>query len=252
MSSFQEYQYDSKTLDFLTFVAGHSGPIPCRDQLIVDLLHRYDIPAYYSGDLVLFDTNYVHTSFSGLKDVRSVVFTVQHHEKYKEQSFSVLRMIRDVFPNAKYYVALHSNVGIFSHVIAEFAVGLGFEELHLYGESDNLWVYDTIDLHVGYRLHGHISFLRRRKPSVLLVEDARAFGFSRTMGTRTGCFDALDEDVKLPSQSVCREVERFLGGQLNVSFESYNSTFNFIDKTFDEVINPFFNKFTLAVQSDSQ
>jgi hypothetical protein len=247
--SFDTYEYNRETIDFLQFIVKRSGPLPCRDQLIVDMLQRYDIPALYSGDLVLFDKNYLNTLFTPPETVESVVFTIQHHAKYREQSFKVLEVIRDQFPEAKKYVSFHSKVGPYPREIADFAVGMGFDELHLYGDASNLDIYDNIDLHIGYRLHGHISFLRRRKPSVLLVEDARSFGFARTQGTSIGCFDALDERTERPSLSVHRIIAEYVDYQLKNGFSGYRGVFGFIDKTYEGVISPLFDKLAAKIEN---
>tara|TARA_R110001583_G_scaffold127562_1_gene279204 strand:+ start:7304 stop:9442 length:2139 start_codon:yes stop_codon:yes gene_type:complete len=239
--SFEEYTYNQNSVDFLNFIAKRVGAIPCRDQLIVELLQRHDIPAIYSGDLVLFDKDHLHTLFTPPNLVDTVAFSIQHHPKYDEQSFSILSLICNIFPTAKKIVTFHSKPSPSSSRIANFATVLGFEERHLYGDSENLDAYDDIDLHVGYRLHGHISFLRRRKPSILLVEDARSYGFSRTSGTSIGCFDALNEETEQPSQTVTDEVRVYINGQLTTQFEDYPPMFDFIDKTYDEFVGPFFD-----------
>jgi tetratricopeptide (TPR) repeat protein len=237
---FDEYEYNSETLHFLKLIAEKSGPLPCRDQLIVDLLLRHNIPAVYSGDLVLFDEKHVNTKFTPIQSIKSVVFTIQHHPKYQEQSFLVIGLIKKLFPTAELFVAFHSKESAYSRVIADFAIQLGYKELHLYGEYTNLNIYDDIDFHIGYRLHGHISFLRRRKASVLLVEDARAYGFSRTIGTSTGCVDALDERSELPRTDICDELSNLVQSYIDSNFYEFIKVFEFIDLTFKDVILSYF------------
>src|SRR5690606_15947130 len=135
--------------------------------------------------------------------INSVVFTIPHHERFIRQAEGVLNAIVAYTGEARRYVAFHSLPNSRSRRVAELALALGFEELHLYGSARNLDIYDSIDLHIGYRLHGHIAFLRRRKASVLLVEDFRSYGFSQTWGTSVGCFNAyacesISEEESLP------------------------------------------------------
>lgn len=245
--SFLNYQYEESTLKFLRFLTEKSGALPCRDQLIVDMLRRHDIPAVYSGDLAMYDESIVNTAFSPPEQIRSVVFTIQHHERYFNQSLDLLELIKDRFPNAKLYVAFHSKAGPAPQRVADHAVSLGFSELHLYGDVNNLVIYDEIDLHVGYRLHGHISFLRRRKPSILMVEDARSFGLAHTQGTEAGCFEALslsnhEADMSAPSCAM-----KFLDVQIDDNFSDYQQLFKFVDKTYNEFISPFFDNLARRV-----
>lgn len=247
MRSFSNYQYAHETVDFLKFVAEYSGPLPCRDQLIVDLLLRYDVPAVYSGDMAIYDARLIGSEFVPPQKINSVVFTIQHYDSYFEQSLKLLELLQKHFSDARLYVAFHSKVGLRSRQVADHAMMLGFTELHLYGDVENLSVYDDIDLHVGYRLHGHISFLRRRKPSVLLIEDARSFGFAHTEGTSVGCFSAMLPDLSDPDMGTPNRVIDFVINQVSCGFQDYKSVFEFIDKTFSSFVSPFFDKLSTRI-----
>ena len=120
-------------------------------------------------------------------------------------------------------------------------MGLGFSELHLYGDVTNLDVYDDMDLHIGYRLHGHISFLRRRKPSVLLVEDARSYGLAHTPGTDVGCFEALSLATLEGDPATPEKAMHFVNDQIGCNFQHYQRVFAFIDKTYAVFIKSYFD-----------
>ncbi len=49
------------------------------------------------------------------------------------------------------------------------------------GGLDRIGFYETCDFHVGYRVHSHIHFLSRRRPSFLLHEDGRGRGMSAAL-----------------------------------------------------------------------
>lgn len=239
--SFNAALYDEQTKDFLKLVVDRAGPLPCRDQLIVDMLtHQLGIPAYYSGDMAIYDAQYLATSFKPPREIKSLVFTVQHHLHYLEQSVELLKRIKAAFPGAKLYVALHSKPNSVSSTVAARASQLGFETLHQYKDIANLETYKAIDLHIGYRLHGHICFLRYRKPSILMVEDARSFGFAQTQGTAVGCFDAFDTDKGEPDAAAPARAMDFLRGEIAQGFQGYRPVFNFIDQTYRETVEPYF------------
>ncbi len=240
--AFDSYIYSDETLEFLKSITLKSGPLPCRDQLIVNMLNKHDVPAVYSGDMAIYDEKYLNTTFIPPKQINSIVFTVGHHDKYYEQAYEILEKNLEVFPNSKLYIAFHSKISPKLKKITEIALSLGYEELHLCGDVKNLNIYDEIDLHIGYRLHGHISFLRRRKPSILLIEDARSFGFAKTKGTRIGCFDIYDVKSQSILNTSCESVFKFLQQQLQNNFNEYNQIYKFIDKTYEEFIRPYFNQ----------
>lgn len=241
LSAFDGHQYGDATLDFLKRIVEKSGPMMCRDQLIVEMLVRNGIDALYCGDLAIYDEDRIGTRFTPPNRVESVVFTIQHHDRYDQQSFEVLRLIKRRFDSARLFVAFHSKPNKRSQKVAAFAATLGFEPLALSGDVANLDVYDGIDLHIGYRLHGHISFLRRRKPSVLLVEDARSFGLANTPGTEVGCVDALAVEAMIGDICAPEKVIQYVEAQMENGFSDYNSVFEFVDATYATVIKPYFD-----------
>ena len=239
--AFENHTYGERTSEFLQYVVRASGPMLCRDQLIADMLLRNGIEAEYCGDLAIYDESRIGTQFVPPSKIDSLVFTIQHHDRYDDQSFEVLRQIEREFPGARRIVAFHSKPNRRSQKIARYAETLGFNAVSLCGDVENLKIYDAIDLHIGYRLHGHIAFLRRRKPSVLLVEDARSFGFANTAGTSVGCFDALaagavHTDAETPGKAIA-----FVRSQVAEGFSDYLPLFEFIDSNYAKIIAPYFD-----------
>jgi len=243
--SFDNYTFNASTLKVLSHISALCGRIPCRDQLIEGLLSRHGIPAVYCGDVALFDQTVIDTIFTPPSEINSLVFTICNNPiRFGKQSEALLLLISERFPDAKKYVAHHSRPVTASAEISDFAENLGFSKLHLYGDAVNLASYDSIDLHVGYRLHGHISFLRRRKPSLLFIEDARAFGFANSGSFATGCFEALSADNErgVRSEAPLAAME-FLDDEIKREFASYSSVFDSIDDIYKNVLSPRFDEF---------
>lgn len=241
---FTSADHNKKTIEFLSFIAHSFGPIPCRDMLIVKMLEdRLNIPAFYSGDMGIYEESKIGTEFTAPKSINSVVFTIQHNPRYLEQSFKLLTLISSEFPEAKLYAAYHSKPNNLSNQVADFAKNvLGYEILHQYGDTSNLEQYHSIDLHIGYRLHGHIYFLRQRKPSILMIEDARSFGMANTKGTHIGCIDATTDDPLIADQHAPDKAIEYARYQINNKFGDYRELFSFVDSTFYKVVAPLFDE----------
>ena len=238
-ASFSLDNYEQEDIDLLKKLSRSSGALPCRDEMINNMMNKAGVQSYYCGDLVLFDPEVIGRSYTGCKNVKSIAFSVQHKAKYINQSIELLTLVREHFPeDVKIYLTLHGVESSITQKLQSVAKTLNIETVSLYGESQNLSFYDNIDLHIGYRLHGHISFLRRRKPSILLVEDARSYGFSKTSGTGFGCFNAMNGAVV--SKTIPKTVIDFIKNQTNNDFNEYCKVFNFIDKTYYETILPKF------------
>jgi hypothetical protein len=239
---YDTYEYSEASLDAMREIDEISGGFRCRDQKIVNMLSSKGIRANYIGDLALYDELKLFRPFVPPKKIRSVVYTVQHKSRYRRQSFSVLKLIKELFPTADLYVAHHSSVSDESRIVGEFAANLGFVEVDLSGDVEKLSFYDSIDMHIGYRLHGHISFLRRRKPSFLIAEDARSFGIINTPGLNFGGLFALEADGVTVNLSLTEELLALVDAELKNNFSSFYKVFGFIDRTYLNAVSPCFDQ----------
>ena len=79
-------------------------------------------------------------------------------------------MLIERYPDATLTCSFHSRLTDSDRQLRELAKDRGFEVVLASHDTKNIEFYNDCDLHVGYRLHGHISFLRRRLPSVLIGE----------------------------------------------------------------------------------
>ncbi|WP_157727518.1 polysaccharide pyruvyl transferase family protein [Stappia sp. ES.058] len=237
-AAFLDVSIDAATRAFLTAMAAKHGPFPCRDEMIVKRLRHFDVPAIYSGDMALFDAERVGTDPVPVPEVPAVAVSLQHGISYLEQSVELLKAVKKRFPDSRRYVALHSARSPLAAILEARAKQLGFEPLHLFGAAEGLDAYGEIDLHIGYRLHAHIHFIRNRKPSVLMVEDARSFGFSRTPGTAHGCIQASHGRLGDPDEDAVDRAMAFLQTQIERGFAEYEKVFGFVDATYRSVIDP--------------
>ncbi|MEA1081452.1 polysaccharide pyruvyl transferase family protein [Marinobacter qingdaonensis] len=242
--TYEEYCYSNETLSLLKSLSKNDGAIPCRDELIVKMLDNWGISSSYIGDLALYDPDVIGKKFTRSKKIESVAFSIQHKPKFFKQSMSILSLTKKAFPDAQLYVVHHSTPSKNSIEVAEYAKSIGYIEKDLSGEIEKLDFYDDVDLHVGYRLHGHISFLRRRKPSVLIVEDARSFGISKTGPLSLGAFSAVDDDGTTWSRAVARQVFDFLRSQSYDGFKDYRDVFKYIDDCYWDLVRPYFDRFS--------
>lgn len=79
--------------------------------------------------------------------------------------------------------------------LRKWAVSEGCEVVDISYSSDGFSVYDTCDMHVGFRVHAHLYNLSRRKASFLFEEDGRGYGANEALGYQTHL--SLSEPVKI-------------------------------------------------------
>jgi len=226
-----QISYSENDYKFFQKIIRSTGPILCRDIKIVELLTSKGIDSKFFGDLVLFDSDYTNRSQIP-KKIRNIAFSVQHHPKYNEQAISFLSNLRTLFnEQVKFFVTFHSEPNMVTNYFEKNTSHLyNVEYVNLCGEAEKLDFYNNIDLHVGYRLHGHISFLRRKKPTILMAEDVRAYGFYKTNVLNYGIFDALD------SKNPIEKATMFLKEQMNKNFKDYDVIFKEIDALYENVV----------------
>lgn len=247
LATYQNYEHNKKTKEMLKSLSEVAGSIPCRDELIHEMLLRNDIKSSYVGDLALYDDNKISTQFVPPKEIRSVAFTVQHNGKFLSQSKKLLSLIKREFGSSELYVVHHSTPNKSSKKVSDFALSLGYIEKGISGEAENLSFYDGIDLHIGYRLHGHIFFLRNRKPSFLMAEDCRSFGISKSGSLRIGITQAMESDGISVRDVAPYELMKYVRRNINNSFSDYQQVFRYIDESYYKALRPFFDDFCLKL-----
>lgn len=246
-STYDTYSYSDKTIAFLKRLAANDRGLPCRDVMISKMLNSRGVPANYCGDLALYDDEIIGTRFEPPKTVESIAVTIQHKRKFLGQSKKLLNLLRRDFSGANLYIVHHSVPTDSSKVVAEYAKSIGFQEKDLSGDAENLRFYDSIDLHIGYRLHGHIAFLRRRKPSVLIVEDARSYGIAQSGALDVGTFSGVLDDGTTVDKDAPGKAVKFLRLQQKKEFAEYRKTFKFIDDSYRESVRPYFDRFARRI-----
>jgi len=236
----------------LEALVASTGPIAVRDHLAARILRRNDLPAIVVGDCAWYHLPSIGQPMRRPRDPARIVITTPHKPALAEQSVALIDMVRRRFPQAVLLVAFHSRRRPHDEAIAEHAAGLGIELADAAGDLSIFDRYADFDLHVGHRLHGHIGFLRRRIPSVLLIEDARSRGFSRSIPT--GCLDAfrsplgpgvlalLPRDVAVeqrkPDPDAVDRVGEFLDEEISTGFLRYVGVAAYLDTIFHEVAMP--------------
>jgi len=185
--------FSKESLNFIKDVHERIEFSSVRDYITQQNLNSYDIknvkmtgcPAWYNLEHLDEDLN-----FKQEESINSVIYSVP--ALADENSFKVMKLIANRFPKAKKYCALHhgnivgytpkamvKNYGIYK--TKRLAKKLGYEIVDLNSDINKIKVYDECDLHIGYRVHAHIYMLSSRAPSLLISEDSRGVGQSKTL-----------------------------------------------------------------------
>lgn len=172
----------------------HAG-ISCRDQKTWRVLKNNGYRnVTMTGCPVWYDIPSLNKEFMIPESIQKIIFTPAQNPAYADQSMAVMRLIKNTYPHAHVTVSFHRGIGKDDEYtpesdaantknLAGAAEALGFEAVDVSYDADKLYIYDTYDLHIGYRVHGHLYFLSKRLPSVLIHEDGRGNGVTELLKT---------------------------------------------------------------------
>jgi len=171
------YAFTRKSLNTLKYISKYA-PISVRDEYAYTVLKRNNIPVVFTGCPVL---HYMDEKPTYRKTVKKIAFTpltniqnVNRNILIKQNNMLIHEIMR-TFPDAKVTVVEHRG--------AETKVKGGHAHINISGNSLKIKVYKDYDMHIGFRLHGHLYFLSMHKPSYLITFDIRMKGMSASMKT---------------------------------------------------------------------
>jgi len=187
------------------------GVVSTRDLLSLGVLRQWGIEGgICSGCPAWYDLSSIESELQVGDQVRRLVVTTPARLAYFDQLDAVVEMMARMFPEASRSLVLHrgfpryerllhrrrSPIESVAHLVTmrkagaryriavEHATRLGYEIVDAEGDLSRISDYGSCDLHVGYRVHAHIGFLSRRRPSILLAEDRRGVGQQEVLDDR--------------------------------------------------------------------
>ena len=180
------------TIKFLKYSIDHGYPIGVRDILSKNLLLENGVKdVVVNGCPAWYDLDYIGKKLEKPQEIRKIAFSTPANPTCFNQAKKIIKRLRSEFSNASITVLFHKGLYIeggrkrlikLNKDLATFSLREGCEILDLSKNLNNLKVYDNSDLHLGYRVHGHLYVLSHRKPSFLIAEDSRGTGALMTLG----------------------------------------------------------------------
>lgn len=127
--------------------------------------------AVFSGDVAFYDKRFDDLRFEKGFECKKIVVSDPHRPLcYLEPMKVLICGLRDLFPGAEIIVAQH---GV-NRTVDDYCAKNSIKTEKIYEDRfSGLKIYDEADIHVGFRIHAHVSALKRRKYSYLLEQDGR-------------------------------------------------------------------------------
>lgn len=189
----RSYRFSEASLGVLRRISAETPFLGARDHLSREVLRRNGIAnVLVTGCPAWFHLPSLGKPLTVPAAVKSFTVTPAQRPMYQAQSIALLRVLAERFPSATRYCSFNRGIDQAdpripeedrrnNRTIAEAAQQAGYEVIDVSGGLDKLAFYETSDFHVGYRVHSHIHFLSRRRPSFLLHEDGRGRGMSAAL-----------------------------------------------------------------------
>ncbi len=189
-----EFSFNQQSLPLLKRFAQNGVGISVRDSYTASILRRQGLDnVYLTGCASWYSPADFNQYIDRDYQVKSIAITPAQDARYANLSKQLMKKVQEIYPQADIVVAFHRGIGkIDDHTdaddarntadLAEFAQSLGMRVEDLSYSFDHYQKYDDIDMHIGFRVHGHLYFLSHRKPSILVNEDGRGKAMCETIG----------------------------------------------------------------------
>lgn len=190
----KKLKLSKSAIKFLKYSIDHGYSIGVRDILSKNLLLENGIEdVVVNGCPAWYDLEYIGKNLKKPPEIRKIAFSTPASPLCFNQAKKIIKKLRNEFPKASITVSFHKGIYFdggraskrltnLNKDLATFSLRMGCEILDSSKNLNTLRLYDNSDLHVGYRVHGHLYVLSHRKPSFLIAEDSRGTGALMTLG----------------------------------------------------------------------
>jgi flavodoxin len=231
----ESFKFNSKSNEFLRRIHEKIAFSSCRDNITEEILRKEGFGnVLMTGCPVWYDLDSIGTDFYRPQNIRRIVFTPPARPRLARQATHILKILRKRHPKAEIVCSFHRGIWPDKFttykasagylLMASYAKFIGAKVVDVSNDLSKIKFYEEFDLHVGYRVHAHLHFLSKRIPSLLISEDGRGLGQSKTFQMPMLAIDDLDLEGKVENT-----LERF--SQDN--FNEFIRIGDFIDCSFE-------------------
>lgn len=202
----RDYKLNEKQREIIGIVNRYSGGVPVRDIFTKYILENNGIEnVYLVGDLGLFNFGNPVQKMKQPSEIKKILITAGHQAVYNKQLMSIICYLSKKFPQAEFTYSTHTASDKALNFGKTKLKKLNIATVDTAGSCEKLDFYDTFDLHVGYRLHGHIKSLSVGTPSILISEDSRGLGQKYSLNN-IGIFTGFEFRKKFKYKNIFEKI----------------------------------------------
>ncbi|NLS11060.1 polysaccharide pyruvyl transferase family protein [Nesterenkonia sp. MY13] len=174
---------DEDTVHLLREVATSATEFTTRGVLTQEFCRQLGLSkSRFEGDLAFYEPGRHGLPVTRPSQINTILVSDPHRApQYMESFDALISGLMRMFPKASIKVVLHG----LNPEIADYCASKWIECEPIFEDpEEGLAAYERGDIHVGYRVHGHVTALKKRKPSYLLEQDGRGTDYGLTMSRR--------------------------------------------------------------------
>jgi polysaccharide pyruvyl transferase WcaK-like protein len=162
---------------------------------------------------------------------------------------SIIQLLMHRYPKADLRVVFHRDMTSAHKKLTGWLSNNNIEFHSINGSADGFSIYNSCDLHVGFRVHAHIYNLSLHTRSILISEDARGCGVNQTLGLPViKCYDSRDyisdnktveriiKKIGRNNPFVVKQVENNIKLFEQDNWEQFNWAFERMDFYYDNMV----------------
>lgn len=250
------YELDENTRELFKRIEKDAGYVSCRDWYTCKVLKSNGIMnVKMTGCPAWYNLEYLEKEYRAPEEIHKICISDPGNVlEYGQQAVDVSRYLKERFPAAEIKFVFHrgsqksdqytnSKTAQKALELKRGIEALGIECVDISYGYEKLKIYDSCDLHVGYRVHAHIYNLSRRGTSILIEEDARGAGVNDALNLRHIC--AFKKKVMIPvknkilhiqkNRNICDEIDNWLERSIITNWQDYYYACSIIEKSGQEM-----------------
>ena len=174
-------EFDSGTAEFVRAIARRAEVFSCRGEATYNAVRSFGVGnAAMTGDVAFYERRFDGLRFKARRGIDRIAISTPHQPQiYADQFYALVERCAETFPQAERVIVVH---GLSEWLDAGRVEASGATIRDIFAEDlEALDVYSDFDVHIGYRVHGHVSALKRRVPSYILATDGRGYDYGMTL-----------------------------------------------------------------------
>lgn len=212
--------FDDSFIKILSRIERDSGILGCRDFNSIHVLRNNGLrrmlmtgcPAWYNISKV----NQLGYEGPSLRECKKICISDCSEMGNLQLLVDIMALARNFFGEKREInLVMHNRWDAsYDQVMESICAEYNINRVDISGNPDGFAVYDTCDIHIGFRVHAHIYMLSERKLSVLVEEDARGGGVNSALGLPhiRAFWSVLGNEqlLHIENSFVVREIQDFL------------------------------------------